>query len=454
MKRSKNKKPAAEAPDYLTGYSPMQQRIIVGTEERKQVIAAAGSGKTRTVVGYVEHRLRSDDTLSHKILLLSFSRKAAGELRDRIQQRWRSSVEISTFHSFCFRHLQEIHPGFRRQRIAIMEEREKIEFLQMILNKEAAIIGGIPYAILLQHPDYFQETFPALYRKVQRMLKRHKALRGLFEYDDLIQILLTDLKENQVYLLPLRKKYRLIIVDEFQDTDPQQLEFLKQMNPRELLVVGDDWQSIYSFRGATVKPFLNFRRIFRGAAIYYLSENYRSLHPIVELGNSVIRHSSKQIKKSVKAVRPSPGEGVVYSLSMQNGDDVELAAILKAFDGDYRILARSNYRVARWLQAGIHEDKAMTIHKAKGLEYFGVILDLAGGWSGGGNEQPDDEEIRIAYVGLTRARDCLILLHRPEKGEDTMEEYLWKEIFGRSGQAIQKEDLIRVLKGRKNEGEG
>lgn len=417
--------------DLSARYSTMQLRVITDEHPVKQVIAAAGSGKTRTILGLVAYRLQQRLELPGGILMLTFSRKAAAEMRGRLDKRLRNEVEISTFHSFAYRSLARLHPDLSRSPPHIIEEEEKRTFYAPFFRRYAPEIGGIPFSLLMNNEALFHELFPRIAAEIEEAFLSYKRERGALEYGDLIAILLNDLQKNESYLSPLRSRFGLIVIDEFQDTDPVQLDFLKAMNAPRIVVVGDDWQAIYGFRGASVAPFFDFHREFPSVRRYYLSQNYRSLGPIVTLGNRMIRASHRQIKKRVVAVRGRKRKGSVSSVPLSPGAERSFLETI-SFDHDFRILARSNYRCEVWRESGCPEANVMTIHKAKGLEFHTVYLDLLGGWYGftpapsKKRIATNDEEIRIAYVGLSRAMDRLVILYNPLAGEEEPEGALWR----------------------------
>ncbi len=426
-------------PDYLQKFSEAQLPIILEDRPVKQVIAAAGSGKTFTVTGLVTHQVRSGKVSPDRILLLSFTRKAAGEIRERLPQDFRDSVEISTFHSFCFRHLPQLRPSMKN--ISIMEDDDRIRFFMKFLRERKEEAGGIPYELIIKNSERTRQILPDLHREMEEELRLYKNKNNIYEYDDLIQMVLEDFRNSTAQSAELARSYDLVIVDEFQDTDPDQLEFLKLMAPPNLTVVGDDYQAIYSFRGATVKPFLDFSRIFRSVSVYRLEENYRSLEHIVKAGNQIIKHSSRQLKKKVKSVRGKKRGAKVRAVILNPGEERLLAEILNRLypenDPDYpetpfRILSRSNHRIRTWTEAGLRDEVCMTIHKSKGLEFPVVFLDLMGGWSGGSGMQDQDtadEEVRIAYVGLTRAKDFLVIIAGSVYTDRNPEKYMWEGMF-------------------------
>lgn len=376
------------------------------------MIAAAGSGKTRTVIGLLEKRIR-EGILPQRILALSFSRKAVAEMRSRLAPQLRSGVEISTFHSFCYRHL-------RRHRLLpgkLISPQIRYRFFRERLKEAGSATLGIPYDVLLRFPRSFRRLLPALCMQVHHAFYSYKRTLPGFEFDDLSALLLQHLPE----LPELRRSYDLIVVDEFQDTDPLQLEFLQQMIFEQLFVVGDDWQAIYGFRGATVEPFLNFKRYFPGTRQLKLGSNYRSKKEIIEAGSKIIALSRRQIRKKVACVRGRGSKKTVVRLCLEERAMVAHSLQNKSH---VRILVRSNYQRRLWLDAGCDPELVSTIHRVKGLEFPVVLLDLSGGW----NRKPErpDEEIRIAYVGASRAEDRLILLASETPGDDTTESKIMK----------------------------
>ncbi len=461
----------------LEGYSSSQQKIITGKQPVKQVVAGAGSGKTRTVVGLLTFRLRKELEEPGRTLLLSFSRKAVQELRERLPQDLRGMAEISTFHSFCLRNLRQLSPQ-SMQGMTIMNPDTKEAFLYDMLQKEEEI-GGIPIKILLKEQEAFRHYFPKLYARMEEALIQYKQQKGLVEYEDLITLTLDILRDAEKNPLAesLRRRYTLIIVDEFQDTDPRQFEFLRLMKAPRIVVVGDDWQAIYAFRGATVEPFLRFRKEFK-AQLYYLKENYRSLKSIVDLGSKIISASSHQISKKIRAVR-GRGPGLpLLSCPVDRADAVKLGAILQYNNhgnhgnhGDhgnrsdysnrgnhdnqshnlrYRILVRSNYRRKEWLKAGFAEEAILTIHKSKGLEFPVVFLDLCGGWGNFNAKENDplseDEEIRILYVGASRAMNLLIVFYQQEFSARSRESYYLKKLIQPYAKECRPEEIAGWLK--------
>ncbi|MBI3396297.1 MAG: UvrD-helicase domain-containing protein [Spirochaetia bacterium] len=405
----------------LDEFSPAQRAVILSDAPRVQVIAAAGSGKTRAVVGLATHRLEQKLEKPGRVLVLSFSRKAVSEIRARLGQK-AADIEVSTFHSFCFRHWQKLHGS----RARIITEDERAAFLLERLKAEKSGIGGIPFPVLAANPRTFRRMFPDVAMRTLRAFHAHKREHGLLEFDDLANGMINALRENNPGAVRLTAAYDMVLVDEFQDTDPRQLEFLMRMNPKRISVVGDDWQAIYGFRGATLEPFLRFPKIFPGTVVHRLAENYRSLPDIVRVGTRVIGNSARQLRKRVRAVRSKKrGSGpALLSARVEAGGEGAFVSALPAL-APWVILVRSNFRRRQWLSAGAPPDRVLTIHKAKGLEFPCVLLDLCSGWTSSTGASDTDEEIRILYVGISRAEDKLVFLHRSVYGEKEAEGRMW-----------------------------
>ena len=413
----------------LENFSESQRRVIEEKAPVIRVIAAAGSGKTRTVVGLVKTALYENRVREGRILLLSFSRKAVGEMKERLGAPYLQHVNVSTFHSFCFQMIRDFHPGYAGKTLSVLDETERDRFFIDYLKKNhSGQTGGIPYHLLIQQRAKAAQLFPELIDLMNRALEEYKANHNLVEYDELISILLEGMGTGQEWTFPVGRLFDLVIVDEFQDTDPGQFEFLKLLSPPGLVVVGDDWQAIYGFRGATVEPFLGFHQSFRQTVTFYLAENYRSRKEIVDAGSRVVRSIRKKFRKKVKAIRGKGGAGTILSHGLKPGSE-SLFNFLKKDDPGWIILVRTNDRLRRWIRAGIPEDRVLTIHKSKGLEFPVVLLDLSEGWGyGNTGGKTSDEELRILYVGITRAMDRLILLRRTIE-DDGFEVRIWQDSF-------------------------
>ncbi|MCB1170202.1 MAG: UvrD-helicase domain-containing protein [Leptospiraceae bacterium] len=227
--------------DLLQDLSAEQRSVIQSATPWKQVIAAAGSGKTRTVIHLAEYELRTGRTGRGRLLLLTFSRKAAEEMRQRLSPDLEPAVHVSTFHAFCLHLIRRYHP--RGSSFQVVNEARRLKILKPLFRRYRFEIGGIPYDMLLAHPDLFRQRFPKEAFRILRFWNLYKEKYNLLEYRDLITMVLANLRglrlrgQKGSWLAPFISDFDMVIVDEFQDTDPAQLEFLRLLSPPRLVVV-------------------------------------------------------------------------------------------------------------------------------------------------------------------------------------------------------------------------
>ncbi|MCB1178618.1 MAG: UvrD-helicase domain-containing protein, partial [Leptospiraceae bacterium] len=281
---------------------------------------------------------------------------------------------------------------------------------------------GIPYEQLFkENSNILNKYFPDLEIIIKEGYRIYKLKEKKLDFDDLVSIYLNAQRNSEDWAFLAKKEIKRIIVDEFQDTDLEQLEWLKLLSPEKLTVVGDDWQAIYSFRGATIEPFLNFPKYFPDTEILYLTTNYRSLHDIIEVSKTPILKNANNIQKITKSYRKEKAGIFKFYLNKEKDWNDFLVIFERENLIKYNpyILSRTNYRLQQLKKLGFPEDRLITIHKSKGLEFETVILDLFDGWSK--NDSGDDidyeEERRILYVGLSRAMNNLILIGNKSKSK-------------------------------------
>lgn len=413
-------------------YSPAQRAVIEEDTRFVQVVAAAGSGKTSTMVGIIERILVENLFPEESILVLTFSKKAAGEISERIlTATGKDSIRVQTFHAYCLYALTRWHPEFKIQKPKILPPEEKNRFYKEYLKRKRDEIGGIPYELFwAENVPYIQEHFPEIKKDLDVAYQNHKKKEGYLDFGDLVSKFLKGLQNGEEWTFESRSSVQKIIVDEFQDTDLEQLEFLQLLsNSASIVVVGDDSQSIYSFRGAAPKAFLNFQKLFDPCRIHFLNTNYRSLPEIIRVSAIPIEKNLEKIEKEVLPSRK--GKGFVGRILMEEASDLIpfLACSIPSSEGDVKILCRSNFRISEYIRAGVPESFLMTIHASKGLEFHTVFVDLADGW----NARPDspletiEEERRILYVGLSRAEDRLLILGA---AKNSRRETIENEFFG------------------------
>ena len=308
--------------NYEEVLNPSQLEAVTTREGPLLVIAGAGSGKTRTLV-YRVARLVETGVAPERILLLTFTRKAAGEMLERAanlaDERCRF-VSGGTFHSLAHRVLRGAahHLGFENS-FTILDRSDMEEVIQAlvqdmnigrgairfpkratlanILSKAANMECGIE-ALMAEEYGQFLEYAPQVI-KLQALYKAYKRDNQLMDYDDLIVFLRELLAGNEEIRTALSEQYRYIMVDEYQDTNAIQADIVKELakDHRNIMVVGDDAQSIYSFRGANYKNMFDFPRLFPEAKLIKLEQNYRSTQPILSLTNALMGQAREKFTK-------------------------------------------------------------------------------------------------------------------------------------------------------------
>ncbi len=396
-----------------------QLSVIESSASIKQVIAAAGSGKTSTMIGLLSSQERKAEFHPTRTLIVTFTNKATDEFAVRIQKnRLSDKYRISTFHAFCYQLIKNHHPFYRSQAMRIVEKKELESFSIDFLFKYRFEIGGTPFPILFQRQAYlFRNQHPEIFAEYIAAWKKWKDVHRVLEFDELPEIVLGGLEKKENWTKTFKSEIDSIIVDEFQDTDFTQLKILQLLSPPNMTIVGDDWQAIYGFRGATPEPFLNFPNYFRNTKQFFLSTNYRSVKGIIDLSTHALKKNKSKISKTILAHRQGKTKFTKIILNNPKSDRVlHITDINRELSNpnDSIMLVRSNFRKKEWIQSGVDPRKIMTIHAAKGLEFESVILDLSAGWTlpDSCDEAHLEEERRILYVAISRAKDHLILIGR------------------------------------------
>jgi len=308
--------------NYEEVLNPSQFEAVMTLEGPLLVIAGAGSGKTRTLV-YRVARLVEKGIPPESILLLTFTRKAAGEMLERaagLSDEGCRHVSGGTFHSLAHRVLREHADllGFQRA-FTILDRSDMEEVIQSIVQEIQVDKGSIRFPkrstlanILsksanlqrsvedLMGEEYaqFLEHIPQVQR-LGKLYREYKRENQLMDYDDLILFLRELLSEHETIRGSLSAQYRYIMVDEYQDTNAIQADIVKWLahSHRNIMVVGDDAQSIYSFRGANFKNMFDFPMLFPEAKLIKLEENYRSTQPILNFTNALMAQAAAQYTK-------------------------------------------------------------------------------------------------------------------------------------------------------------
>lgn len=348
----------------------MQKQAVLTTEGPLLILAGAGSGKTTVLIQRIAHILEKGLCRPYEILAITFTNKAAGELKERISEmigQAGDDVWASTFHSFCARILRrEIENiGYGRdfsiyatddclRVIKDIEKRlvidEKSISPRMVLNlisrAKDARVAPSDY-LQVNGNNYLNQCIQRVYAEYCATLKDANAL----DFDDMILKTVEILEQFPEVCNRYAKQFKYVMVDEYQDTNPLQYQLISLISSyhKNICVVGDDDQSIYKFRGATIENILSFEKTFEGAKIIRLEQNYRSTENILEAANAVIKHNQgrkgKHLWTAVKG-----GEKVYvnrlaneYEESMFVTDTIlDMVAKREAKYKDFAVLYRTN----------------------------------------------------------------------------------------------------------------
>jgi DNA helicase II / ATP-dependent DNA helicase PcrA len=313
----------------LSELNPSQKQAAEFTEGPLLVIAGAGSGKTKTLVFRVA-KLIDDGVAPESILLLTFTRKAAQEMLKRattILDHRCNNVGGGTFHAFAVTILRQYSEaiGYDNQ-FTIMDRsdqedlvgqirKEKSELLDKkrfpkkgtlltIISKSVNTERTINQIVTNEFPQFF--SFITEIEEIAGQYQKNKKEFKVMDYDDLLINLHLLLTTNPEIQQKLQEKYHYIMVDEYQDTNYVQSDIIRALTNKNnnIMVVGDDSQSIYSFRGADFKNIINFPQLFEGTQVVKLEENYRSTQPILNLTNAIISHAKEKYAKELYTKLP------------------------------------------------------------------------------------------------------------------------------------------------------
>ena len=308
--------------DYAAALNSQQLAAVTAGEGPSLVIAGAGSGKTRTLVYRVAYLIDSGIDPSH-ILLLTFTRKSSQAMLERAGELIGVRSELvrgGTFHSVANMLLRRygrsigLEPGFTILDRGDAEDLIALVRAQLGLNekdkrfpRKATIAEMFSKSentlrpldeIVVEEFDHFSDHLDAL-GQLQRGYQASKRQRQLVDYDDLLVLLRRLVMEDEGVRRTISSLYRYILVDEYQDTNRLQADVVRHLasTHQNVMVVGDDAQSIYAFRGATFKNIMEFPTLFPGRTIYKLEENYRSTQPILNLANTIIEEAKEKYSK-------------------------------------------------------------------------------------------------------------------------------------------------------------
>ena len=385
----------------LAGLNPAQREAVTQTEGPLLILAGAGSGKTRVITQRIAYILAKGVAKPNEILAVTFTNKAAGEMRERVAgivgRQAAKGIVISTFHAFCLRVLRtEIAQLGYRKDFTISSEGDVRTVVRRLLEDMDGVkdsfdpdnfleqIGHVKnsgcYEVPEDQPEAESETakkyekwLPAVFEKYQSALRAANTL----DFDDLLLLTLRLWREHPRILARYQKRLRYVMVDEYQDTNHLQYELLRLLvaKHRNFCVVGDDDQSIYGWRGADIRNILSFEQDYPEAKIVKLEQNYRSTETILAAANAVIANNRE---RRAKQLWSDLGKGRPLDWFITGDEEHEAKMVVawirhiqekaKAKYTDFAVLYRSNLQ-SRPLEIAMRQAKIPYV-VVGGQEFF------------------------------------------------------------------------------------
>ena len=367
----------------LDSLNNKQREAAACTEGPLLILAGAGSGKTRTIIHRIAYILEQKLAWPSEILAITFTNKAAGEMRERIAAMNvadSKAIWMSTFHAACARILRMQCEHLNYGRNFVIYDTDDQKRLYKIIAKELqlsdklfsfnTVIGAISDAknrdvdaetfAREAQGDFRQETIAKAYSLYQKKLKNNNAM----DFDDLIFNTLKLFRENEAVLAYYQQKFKYILVDEYQDTNHSQYELVNLLagHYRNLCVCGDDDQSIYGWRGADINNILDFEKDYPDAKVVKLEENYRSTPMILNTANHVIAYNNGRKEKALWTSNPDGPKVTVSSYDTGNAEARDIGMRVRnlrlekgASYGDIAVLYRTNAQSRLFEEAFLRE---------------------------------------------------------------------------------------------------
>jgi len=360
--------------DFLSGLNPQQREAVETTEGPVLILAGAGSGKTRVITHRISHLISAKHVPPSAVLAVTFTNKAAGEMRSRVamlleEMNLERPPQISTFHSFCVRLLRRdgdglasIRPGFTRT-FSIYDDEDQLAIVKAAYKRLGLDEKAMPYRATLSqigHAKSLKKTpqemysesadprvtrVAAVYEEYEKALRQANAL----DFDDLLLESVRLLFHDQDIRDAWNRRLSYIMIDEYQDTNRSQYELMRLLSQTHdnVCVVGDEDQSIYSWRGADIRNILDFEKDYTGAKVIRLEQNYRSTKNILEAASAVVANNQE---RKGKWLWTDADEGDMLSIYVANDAENEalfiadtINKILKQYpDRRVAVLYRTN----------------------------------------------------------------------------------------------------------------
>ena len=319
-----------------TQLNKQQLQAVTQSKGSLLVVAGAGSGKTRIITARIAHLIINEKVNPTSIVAVTFTNKAANEMKERIFNFLKDEVHsaflpfIGTFHSYCLRLLKQHSSYLKHPFVSILDEDDQQKIISGILkrNNLQTQITAKQVSNQISHiknrtcnPQEAISSQPIMLQEIYECYEREKQESKALDFDDLLLETVQLLSKNKEIRQKLQKQIQHILVDEYQDTNVTQHELLKllslkskkELSVDSMCVVGDEDQSIYSWRGATVTNILNIQNDFSKTNTIKIEQNYRSVQPILEAANNIIKHNRQRNPKTLWSARK--GNNSICTLS-------------------------------------------------------------------------------------------------------------------------------------------
>ncbi|MCA9128306.1 MAG: ATP-dependent helicase [Planctomycetales bacterium] len=364
-------------------FNEQQQAALSSTTRNLLVLAGAGTGKTRTIIGRASHLL-SQGVEAKRLALLTFTRRSASEIRSRLGKtsgEAGTQVFAGTFHHFCLRIMSARRNWFGFEDLTVMDRDDQLQLMKFVRGNVVGKDSVIPQASqLLNYYSYARNTnqSPRAYlekytdhempvievmQKIFAAYRERKLANSYFDYDDILHRFAKVLHDNTEVRQKVAGQYDHVLVDEMQDTNPLQWLILENLGQcAHLFCVGDDAQSIYAFRGADFRNVHSFSQRLQHSQTLKLEENYRSTQEILDLANWLLERSKLNYDKKLRAYRGSgiKPQLVEFDSEFDEAEWVARAIVKRRQEGavwnDHMVLCRTAYS-ARPLEAELIERK-------------------------------------------------------------------------------------------------
>jgi DNA helicase-2/ATP-dependent DNA helicase PcrA len=342
----------------LDPLNPEQRQAVQLDGGPALVLAGAGSGKTRVIAHRIAYLILEKHVSPHHILAVTFTNKAAGEMRERVMRLLQKEslpfLWIGTFHSVCARMLRadvEALGGPVTKDFSILDADDQNSLVRSLLRERGissqnfaprAVLSAIsrakcdgvdPEAYAAKAAGHFALTVAPLYRDYDRRLRSSNTL----DFDDLLLVTLRLLEEREEVRKKYQHQFQHILVDEYQDTNRIQYRLLKALSERwgNIFAVGDEDQSIYRWRGADIQNILDYQRDFKGAAVIKLERNYRSTGAILDAANTLVAHNTRRLGKNLWTERAGGPSVRLYAAPSDREEAAFVADSLQALRPRY-----------------------------------------------------------------------------------------------------------------------